>query len=214
MKKLLLLAGLFLFCTAIYAQKIKVACVGNSITFGRGLGDSTYPKHLQRLIGDGYEVRNLGISGRTLLKKGDKPYWAESLFPEGKSWAPDIVVIMLGTNDTKPQNWDSHKNDFLADYKAFVEEWKTLPSKPKVYVCYPVPVFKTKQNTDNKFRIRGDVLKNEMMPVIKKAAKVEKVKIIDLYKALSGHGEYFADGVHPNKLGAVLIAEYVAKKIR
>lgn len=215
MKKIFLLAALVLSCTVIYAQKIKVACVGNSITFGRGLGDSTYPKHLQRLIGDGYEVRNLGISGRTLLKKGDKPYWVEPLFAEGKAWAPDIVIIKLGTNDSKPQNWDANKGDFIADYEAFVEEWKNLPSKPKVYICYPVPVYPEYQKgTNNKFRIREEVVKKEILPAIKKIAKAEKVKIIDLYKALSGHGEFFADGVHPNKLGAVLIAETIAKAIK
>ncbi len=214
MKKIFLLAGLFLFCTAVYAQKIKVACVGNSITFGRGLGDSTYPKHLQRLLGEGYEVRNLGISGRTLLRKGDKPYWADSLFTVGKSWEPDIVVIKLGTNDSKPQNWDANKNDFIPDYEAFIGEWKKLPSKPKIYICYPVPVFPVNGSPDNKFKIRESVVKGEIIPAIKKIAKKEKVKTIDLYKALSGHGEYFADGVHPDKQGAVLIAEAVAKGIK
>lgn len=189
-------------------QKIKVACIGNSITAGRGLGDSTYPKHLQRLLGEGYEVRNYGIGARTLLKKGDHPYWIEKPFADAKEWQPDIVIIKLGTNDSKPHNWDANKADFIPDYRAFIQEWKALTSKPKIYICYPVPVFK-----DN-FGIRDAVVKGEIIPAIKAIAKAEKVKIIDLYKALTGHGVLFPDGVHPNKEGAVLLAEAVRKAIR
>ncbi|MGX5818220.1 GDSL-type esterase/lipase family protein [Chitinophaga lutea] len=208
MKKILLLLALAC-CTFVAEaqQKIKVACIGNSITFGRGLGDSTYPAHLQRLLGDGYEVRNYGVSGRTLLKKGDKPYWAEAAFTEAKAWAPDIVVIKLGTNDSKPRNWDANKADFVPDYKAFIAEWKALPSHPKVYLCYPVPVW------DNTFTIRESVVKGEIIPALKKIAKQEKLPVIDLYKALKPYQSYFKDGVHPNRLGAVKIAEAVEKKI-
>lgn len=202
---------LLLVCSvlSIHAQqKIKVACIGNSITAGAGLGDSTYPKHLQRLLGDGYDVRNYGIGARTLLKKGDHPYWIEKKFTEAKEWQPDIVIIKLGTNDSKPHNWDANKADFIPDYRAFIQEWKQLASKPKIYICYPVPVFK-----DN-FGIREAVVKGEIIPAIKAIAKAEKLKIIDLYKALTGHGDLFRDGVHPNKLGAVLLAEAVKKGMK
>lgn len=209
MKKILLLLLLAAGMLSVHAQqKIKVACIGNSITAGRGLGDSTYPKHLQRLLGEGYEVRNYGIGARTLLKKGDHPYWIEKPFEEAKAWLPDIVIIKLGTNDSKPHNWDANKADFIPDYRAFVGEWKQLASRPKIYLCYPVPVFR-----DN-FGIREAVVKGEIIPAIKKIAKAEKVKTIDLYKALTGHGEYFADGVHPDKQGAVLLAEAVKKGMK
>lgn len=207
MKKIFLFLFLLAGTISLQAQ-IKVACVGNSITFGSGLGDSTYPAHLQRLMGNGYEVRNYGIGARTLLKKGDHPYWIEKKFTEAKDWQPDIVIIKLGTNDSKPHNWDANKGDFIPDYEAFIAEWKHLASNPKIYICYPVPVFK-----DN-FGIRASVVKGEIIPAIKKIAKAEKVKVIDLYKPLTGHGNLFKDGIHPNKLGAVLIAEAVKKKIK
>jgi acyl-CoA thioesterase-1 len=186
---------------------VRVACVGNSITEGAGNGDSTYPKQLQVLMGDGYEVRNYGIGGRTLLKHGDYPYWNEAKYTEVKDWNPQIVIIMLGTNDTKPQNW-KYANEFVGDYEAFVESFLQLPSHPKVWICYPVPIFK-----DN-YGITESIMKDQVIPDVRQVAKKEKVPVIDLFKALDGHGEYFSDGVHPDKRGDALMADAVYKRIR
>jgi lysophospholipase L1-like esterase len=188
-------------------NKIKVACVGNSITEGYGLGDSTYPKYLQRMMGDRYEVRNYGLGGRTLLKKGDHPYWNEPAFKEVQQWQPDLVVIMLGTNDSKPWNW-KYKEEFEPDYDAFVQTFKQLPSHPQLYVCYPVPVFK-----DN-YGIRDSVVRFEEPPFIRYVADKEQVHLIDLYKAMQSYGKYFPDGVHPDKIGAGYMAKAVYKKIK
>ena len=103
---LLLLCGLQLF--AQEARTIKVACVGNSITYGSGIKDRanhSYPSVLGRLLGSKYEVQNFGFSARTLLNKGDHPYMKETLFQKALNYQPDIVVIKLGTNDSKPINW-------------------------------------------------------------------------------------------------------------
>src|ERR1700743_1835841 len=120
-----------LLVTVAFAQsKIKVACVGNSITFGYGLKPGeAYPTILQQLLGDKYEVSNFGISSRTLLRKGDKPYWNEAKYKEVLALNPDIVIIKLGTNDPKPQNWQ-YKDDFVKDYEDFIESFKQLPSHP------------------------------------------------------------------------------------
>ncbi len=127
---------------ALAQQKVKVACVGNSITEGAGLR-VTYPAALQELLGEAYEVQNYGLGGRTLLKKGDFPYWNEAMYTDALDWNPDVVIIKLGTNDTKPQNWQ-HKEYFIGNYVALVKSFQKLPSKPKVYICYPVPVFEDK----------------------------------------------------------------------
>src|SRR5690348_3809700 len=92
----------------VHSVQLKIACIGDSITMGSGLANpavESYPGRLQRLLGTNYVVRNYGLSGRTLLKEGDFPYWTESAFTQSKNWAPDIVIIQLGTNDSKPQNW-------------------------------------------------------------------------------------------------------------
>lgn len=204
-----LLTGCFCLLAFFGAQAqsaIKVACVGNSITEGAGL-DKTYPEALQELLGEAYEVRNYGVGGRTLLKKGDFPYWNESMYEEVLAWHPDIVVIKLGTNDTKPQNWQ-YKKDFVKDYKAFVKSFQKLPSNPQVYVCYPVPVF------EDKWGINEAALKGEVLPAIEKIARKRGVKTIDLYVPFTGQAHLTYDNIHPNDEGAALLASEVYKALQ
>jgi acyl-CoA thioesterase I len=197
----------FLFSTsallAFSQSKIRIACVGNSITEGKNIeAGKRYPDRLQQLLGNAYDVRNYGLGGRTLLRQGDYPYWNEQKYEEVLEWDPDIVIIKLGTNDTKPQNW-KYKDEFIADYREFVQSFKKLPSHPKIYICYPIPVFK-----DN-YGIRESVVSGEMIPMIKKIARAEHVKIIDLYKPMTGNGSMVPDGVHPDAAGATIMAETV-----
>src|SRR5688500_19400804 len=94
-------------CVSVAAQ-VKVACVGDSITEGSGLSNpavESYPARLQRLLGTNYMVRNFGVSGRTLLRQGDLPYWREVAFTNSQNFGPDIVIIQLRTNESKPNNW-------------------------------------------------------------------------------------------------------------
>lgn len=86
---------------------IRIACVGDSITYGAGIEErakNSYPAQLQNLLGDRYQVENFGVSGRTLLKQGDKPYWDEPAYQNALKLKPDMVIIKLGTNDVKPLN--------------------------------------------------------------------------------------------------------------
>lgn len=196
-------------CSAAMAQaKIKVACVGNSITEGARLpAGKTYPEQLQQLLGEAYEVKNFGLGGRTLLKKGDIPYWNESKYTEALQWSPDIVIIKLGTNDSKPQNW-KWGSEFRQDYMAFVNSFKQASNSPKIYACYPLPVF------EYKWGITDSIVKNEIIPAIKKAAKKTKSKVINLYKPFIGKAELTYDGVHPNAEGCTLLASEVYKAIK
>jgi len=190
-----------------FAQaQVKVACVGNSITEGAGL-QQTYPQALQKMLGGQYEVRNYGIGGRTLLKKGDFPYWNEAKYQDVLAWNPDILIIKLGTNDSKPQNWQ-YKDEFVKDYVKFIKSFKKLPSKPQVYVCYPVPVF------EDKFSISEAVVTNEILPAVKKIARKTKVKSIDLYTPFTGKADLTYDGIHPNDEGAALLAKEVYEALQ
>src|SRR5665647_403218 len=195
---------------SLYAQiKIKVACVGNSITYGWGIvnRDSfSYPAQLQRLLGNKYEVKNFGVGGCTLLKKGDSPYWDQKEFEEVQEWIPDIVVVMLGTNDTKPYNW-KYANDFGPNYAEFLNVFKKLSGRPKVWAALPVPVFKDNYDITEKVLELG-------ISIIRKVARQEDVPVINLFKALKPYGKNFFDGVHPDKLGAHYIAEGVYRKVR
>ena len=188
---------------------VKIACVGDSITYGAAIKDRAahcYPAQLGILLGDGHSVKNFGVSGTTMLKKGDHPYWTTKPFHAAISWEPDVVVIKLGTNDTKPRNW-KHKDQFGADLRAMVQRFRELPSKPQVFVCLPVPAF------PERWGIRDSVIRGEVHPAIRAAAKELKCPVIDLYKPLEGKKEFFPDRVHPNKDGAKVIAQTVHKAL-
>lgn len=194
----------FVLSAAPQSEKIRIACVGDSITFGACVQDrekNCYPTVLGGLLGDKYDVRNFGVNGATLLKKGDLPWWNQGAFTEATAFDPNIVVIKLGSNDTKPQNWRS-KADFEADYKALIEHFKGLPSKPTVWVALPVPVLKENFGINKKGA-------EEQQPLIARVAKEEGCGTIDLYRAVATKDLFDQDGIHPNAAGARKIAETV-----
>ncbi len=204
-RRSLILLVLCLFCLWGMAQEekiVKVACIGNSITYGSGIKNkfqNSYPGLLSQLLGEGYDVRNFGLSARTLLNKGDYPYMHEQKFSELQAFQPDIITIKLGTNDSKPQNWQYGK-DFRKDLNEMLDILQGLSSKPKVYLCLPVPAVKLN------YGINDSVITNGIIPVIRSVAKKRKLPVIDLYSVLKPHPDYFPDGIHPNEEGTALIA--------
>jgi len=214
-KKLLLLLFLLTITFVSFAQEgksitpTKVACVGNSITFGAGIENrekDSYPSVLGRLLGETYEVINFGFSGRTMLRKGDNSYWNEQMFQDALAYNPDIVIIKLGTNDSKPYNW-KYKDEFEKDYGDFVDAFKNLPSKPKIFICKPVPAFKIN------FDIRDSIIVYDIIPIIEKISKDKNVEMIDLYKPFEGKEILLPDGIHPDEAGAALMAKVIYKAI-
>lgn len=182
---------------------VKVACVGNSITFGAGIKNNfqnSYPGILSQWLGKGYDVRNFGLSGRALLNKSDYPYMHEYKFRELQAFEPDIVTIKLGTNDSKPWNWRFGK-EFQKDLMEMLDIIEQLPSKPQVYLCLPIPVVKS-----NERGIRENVVANEIIPIIRRVAKKRHLPVIDLYAAMKPYPDYYSDGIHPNEAGSAVIA--------
>lgn len=195
---------------ATFAQSpIRIAFLGNSITQGPGRDNpGSYPLQVGALLGDAYEVRNFGVSGRTLLRKGDFPIWNEPQFQEAKDFTPDVLVIKLGTNDSKPQNW-AHKADFVKDYLDLIAEFRThMPADGKVYIVIPVPV--TREN----FGINPDVMNNEQRLMLYEIIQKSGAEAIDLYTPLMNKAELLPDGVHPNKEGLTIMANVIARRIR
>jgi acyl-CoA thioesterase-1 len=211
MKRNVTLLAVLVVCSALCrgADEIKISCVGDSITFGAGVEnakENAYPIVLGKLLGEKYKTGNFGVSGTTLLKKGDNPYWKQKAFKDATDFAPNIVVIKLGTNDTKPQNI-KHKDEFATDLAALVDHFAALPTNPKIFLCRPVPAYATQWGINEKG------IEEMVMPAIEQVAKAKGCTIIDLHAALSGKPELFPDKIHPNKDGAALMAKTVADAI-
>lgn len=212
-RNLLVLAVILISCSLIglgQQQEIKIACVGNSITFGSGISNRdqhSYPAQLQYWLGDDYEVKNFGVGGTTMLKKGNKPYWIQPEFQQIKDYQPDIIIIKLGTNDSKPQNWQ-YSSDFETDYKQMIDEFAELKSRPRIMLALPVPVF-----IEEKWGINQAVVRDEILPIVEKVGKSRQCDIIDLYHPLEDYGRYFPDQIHPDPLGAELIVKEIYLKL-
>lgn len=197
-------------CLHAEDEKIRISCVGDSITAGAGVENpqvNGYPVVLGKLLGDKYESKNFGVSGTTLLKKGDNPYWNQGAFKAATEFKPNIVVIKLGTNDTKPQNI-KFKEEFATDLAAMVDHFQGLPSKPKVFLCLPVPAYATQ------WGINEAGIKEMVFPAVQQVAKDKGCPVIDLHTALSDKPEMFPDKIHPNAAGAAVLAKTVADAIQ
>lgn len=190
-------------------QAIRVACIGNSITDGMGIDMSDtfgYPAVLQRLLGKGYNVKNFGVSSRTLLNKGDHPYMNEEAWRDALAFQPNIVVVKLGTNDAKDYNW-KHGADFGRDLQQMVDSLRRLPSQPQIYLCSPI-------RARNIWGISDSVIVHGEMPVIQRAVKKNKLHYIDLHTEFDeSEGMMQRDGIHPTDKGAARMAKIIASHI-
>ncbi len=199
---------LIVFGCKPHVSPVVISCVGDSITYGHGIKkvEDTYPLQLDRMLGDKYVVKNYGRSGATLLKQGDLPYWNQVAYRNSLLSNPNIVFIMLGTNDTKTQNWKFRK-DYKKDYKALISKMKNLKTKPEIWIALPPPAFEVK------WGIRDSIIRNDLIPLIKEIAAEEKVKLIDLNLPFIENDNMFPDRIHPNEAGTKKIAEILAKEI-
>jgi sialate O-acetylesterase len=197
-----------------YHEKIRVACIGNSVTFGYGFTDrenDSYPARLQKMLGDKYDVRNFGYNGATLLKHGHKPYWVQTQFSDALAFKPHIVIIHLGLNDTDPRNWPGYNQEFIPDYQSLIKIFKETEVTPrtKVWICRMTPIFpwhpRFLTGTRDYFLA--------IQEAILKVSETENVSLIDLNTPLCHRTDLFKDAVHPSEEGALIIAETVKSEI-
>ena len=192
---------------------LRVACIGNSITDGMTIdlkGHNGYPAQLQRILGAGYHVENYGVSARTLLRKGNLPYVNEQAWKDALDFNPNIVIIKLGTNDSKAANW-KHKEEFQGDLQSMIDQLRALPAHPVIYLVRPLVAA---EKVVNEMSINNEVIEKEIIPIINKVAKKNKLRILDFREELNRDDLMSPDGVHPNKKGAAVIAQKVAEAIR
>ncbi len=191
--------------------QIRVACVGDSITYGyrvRNRRKNCYPARLGRLLGDGYCVGNFGYSGRTAIKNGDLPYTKTRLFRKSLEWKPDVVLLMFGANDSKPQNWNAEA--YKRDLERLIDAFRAMGGR--VFLLLPLPAFSV--NGAVKFDISAAVLEGEILPICRTLSAQDHVTMIDTHSTYIGHPELFADGVHPNQQGADTLAKLIYEKMK
>lgn len=198
--------------------QVRVACVGDSVTYGFGIprrSKNCYPAVLQDLLGEEYCVNNYGYSGRTACLLGDRPYRIETLCTESREFSPDIVVILLGANDSKSFNWSTeiagqqaYPTLFEADLTELVSVYQGLPSHPAVYLASLLPAYADKSGKV-RYEIQPEVIRNEILPIIDRIAAKTGVTKIDLFSVFDGKPSLFSDGLHPTAEGAALLAQTV-----
>lgn len=174
--------------------EIRVALIGDSIT-----ELSTYSHYLTKLLGLAYAVGNFGVCGTTIALASVSPYMYTEALKAAKKFTPNIVVIMLGTNDAEETVFQAN---FIADYLTLIEQFTTLEKKPTIYLVKPPPIF------SNWGGLSSEVLTTEIIPAIEQIAKTANLSLIDVFSVLQ-NSSYFFDGVHPNDSGGKLIAEVV-----
>lgn len=194
-------------------QKIRVACIGDSVTKGFGLENpesQSYPAQLQAFLGSSYLVENFGVSGATLLGKGHHPYVLTDEYQRALAYKPQLVIIHLGLNDTDPRNWPNFRDDFISDYLNLIKSIQSPGSKlPKIFICRMTPIFsghpRFKSGTRDWFW--------QIQDEIERIAKAAHVGLIDLHTPLYSHPDLFKDAIHPDQNGAGIIAKTVFQYI-
>ena len=231
MKKhiILCIITLFLLSTTLFGQQstsisqrlgdsetqrlIKVACIGNSVTYGYGHenpAETSYPSQLAKMLGDDYEVGNFGKSGATLLRKGHRPYNEQEEYKKALEFVPDIAIIHLGLNDTDSRNWKYYKREFIADYVALIEDIEKVNPDVEIYICRMTPIF----HWHHRFQKGTRDWYWEIQETIENIAEnIAEVKIIDLQEVLYHRPDLMPDALHPNPEGAKLIAQRVYSAI-
>ena len=211
-----LLAVILLVLRLTCPSQTRIACVGASITYGATIRDKShdsYPAQLGTMLGRKYSVKNFGASGYTLQESCDRPYTSHKRYKKSLDFKPDVVLIMLGTNDTKPYNWISTEA-FQDDYRQLILSYQELPSRPDVILMTPASVFPENFNPAKPYKIRAGVA-GEAAKAVRELAKELGLPFIDIHEVTASHPEFFLqDGVHPNELGAKAIARTVYEALK
>lgn len=206
MKKTITLIGAIagLLLPFVSSAQTRVACVGDSTTWGFGLANQStesYPARLQARLGSGYTVRNFGVNGACMAKNDSASYWNTTTFTDAKNFDPQIVIILLGTNDGDPPRWNNVKNEFYNDYVAMVNAFRASGHNPRIYAGYPLPCFtsvKAPQDT---------TIKTQVIPLIKQAVSSQGLTGIDFNTTMQVSYFLQSDGIHPNPVGAQRMAD-------
>lgn len=211
-----LLLGVFCFTTLTMSaakkqkkvQQVRVACVGNSITYGTGIKDrdrDSYPSQLQRMLGDKYVVGNFGKPGATLLYHGHRPYVEQEEFKKALAFKGDIAVIHLGINDTDPRNWPNYRDEFVKDYLSIMDSLRAANPKVRFILARMTPI----ADRHPRFQSGTKQWHDEIQTAIETVARVSGAELIDFHEPMYPYPNLLPDAIHPNPEGAGILAKTV-----
>ena len=192
-----------------------LACVGDSITFGAGVRKTrdtdSYPAMLQTLLGDAWTVENFGNPGSTLMAGTNRPYTEQEEYQASLNMAADVYLVMLGTNDAKPDFWDT--DTFVEEYETFLSMYEDVSPDAQIFLMTPPCVYAQDSDNPEYYGAMGDNVDAEVVAAVHTVAEKVGVPVIDLHTFTAEHPEWFADGLHPNKVGNSAIAQYIYYQI-
>lgn len=192
----------------VAAEPVRVACIGNSITYGTGIADRehfSYPVQLQQMLGNGYVVGNFGKPGATLLYKGHRPYVEQPEFKEALRFKGDIAVIHLGINDTDPRNWPNYRDEFVKDYLSIMDSLRAANPKVRFILARMTPI----ADRHPRFQSGTKQWHDEIQTAIETVARVSGAELIDFHEPLYPYPNLLPDAIHPNPEGAGILAKTV-----
>jgi len=209
------------------AMALRVACVGDSHTYSGATSnpDVSYPAQLEAMLKQfdvNWETKNYGVSGATVMEQGGFPYihqaeytfpWRTAVYPNAYELAlacePDVVVFQFGSNATTSfQNVDLINEHFLSDYNDLIQIFAQLPSKPKIVICQPPPMF------DPMYSASATILGDEIVPLVAQLASTWNAPVVDFYTAFRDLRHlYKGDQMHVTAAGAKIMAEMVAAMV-
>jgi len=186
------------------ARPIRITCVGASdVSSPTPYGTPNWPDYITPMLGYEYTITNCGASGTTMIQTGNAPYWNTPQYTNGLNSSPDIVIIMLGSNDSKPYNW-IYQTNYTPDYEQLINEYRNLPSHPRIYLNTLLTAY-----SDGNYDIIAPIVNGQLCPIIRQIAFDEGLAIIDVNTATENMPQNFPDNIHPDIAGAKVVAQTV-----
>ncbi|MBR2418239.1 MAG: hypothetical protein IKB12_06365 [Clostridia bacterium] len=198
--------------------QIKVACVGDSVTYGHSVSSwskNNYPALLGSMMGEDYHVCNFGVSGSTVQDSGDQPYTKTKAYTQSVEYEADILVFMMGSNDSKPENWQGEEK-FIEAYNKLLDSYLQKDKKPTVYLCTVPTAFFPEGTTEGltNYDIQPQYVE-AVADIVRDIAKERSLPVIEINNLTENRRDLFGkDNVHPNNEGAKAIAEEVFRNIK
>ena len=223
-KMIVLLVAVVLLFVVLYNSgmfggkdtRIRIICAGDSLTYGSGVLKTreidSYPAQLQTRLGTGYLVSNFGLRNATASASGDLPYVESEQYKESLKSKPDIVILMLGTNDTKTFNWNP--DEYKKGLTDIVKSYQALDTQPKVYLMRSPYCFPKDGKKEAEYKVQASVVNTDLGEIIKAVANDTGATLIDLYEVTEGKEDLYTDGIHFKAEGYTLISDKVYHSIK